>query len=93
MLFWSTSTPDSRSEFAEDAPTPEGRSPSPAIILLSPGVPYGDIGTNPLYALQTIVHLMGTDFTPVVALGSVSLIFLVIDRNDFSQVRIVRYAR
>ena len=36
---------------------------------------YGDLGTSPLYTLQTIIHLAGDQFTPEVALGSLSLIF------------------
>src|SRR6195256_103827 len=43
--------------------------------LLALGIVYGDLGTSPLYTLQTIVHIMGDRFTPEAALGSLSLIF------------------
>src|SRR5258705_575422 len=43
--------------------------------LLALGIVYGDLGTSPLYPLQTIVHIMGDQFTPEAALGSLSLIF------------------
>lgn len=36
---------------------------------------YGDLGTSPLYTLRTIVHIMGDQFTPEAALGSLSLVF------------------
>src|SRR5467141_2845260 len=42
--------------------------------LLALGIVYGDLGTSPLYTLQTIVHIMGDQFTPEAALGSRSLI-------------------
>jgi len=43
--------------------------------LLALGIVYGDLGTSPLYTLQTIVHIMRDQFTPEAALGSLSLIF------------------
>jgi KUP system potassium uptake protein len=43
--------------------------------LLALGIVYGDLGTSPLYTVQTIVHIMGDQFTPDAALGSLSLIF------------------
>ncbi len=43
--------------------------------LLALGIVYGDLGTSPLYTLRTIVHIMGDQFTPEAALGSLSLIF------------------
>jgi KUP system potassium uptake protein len=46
---------------------------SAAILAL--GIVYGDLGTSPLYTVQTIVHIMGDQFTPDAALGSLSLIF------------------
>jgi KUP system potassium uptake protein len=42
---------------------------------LALGIVYGDLGTSPLYTLQTIVHIMGDQFTAEAALGSLSLIF------------------
>jgi KUP system potassium uptake protein len=46
-----------------------------AAALLSLGIVYGDLGTSPLYTMQTIVQIMGDHFTPAVALGALSLIF------------------
>src|SRR3979490_3142153 len=43
--------------------------------LLALGIVYGDLGTSPVYTVQTIVHIMGDQFTPEAALGSLSLIF------------------
>ena len=57
---------------------PHGRtepSQSRATILLALGIVYGDLGTSPLYTLQTIVHLMGKAFDAEAALGSLSLVF------------------
>src|SRR5258706_4715368 len=31
--------------------------------LLALGIVYGDLGTSPLYTLQTIVHIIGDQFT------------------------------
>jgi KUP system potassium uptake protein len=39
------------------------------------GVVFGDLGTSPLYTLQTVVQAMGGHFTPQSALGVLSLIF------------------
>jgi KUP system potassium uptake protein len=39
------------------------------------GVVFGDLGTSPLYTLQTVVQAMGGQFTPHSALGVLSLIF------------------
>ena len=38
------------------------------------GVVYGDLGTSPLYTLQTVVQTMGGRFSPESALGILSLI-------------------
>jgi KUP system potassium uptake protein len=38
------------------------------------GVVFGDLGTSPLYALQTVVQATGGEFTPRSALGILSLI-------------------
>jgi KUP system potassium uptake protein len=43
--------------------------------LLCMGIVYGDLGTSPLYTLQTIAQIFGDRFTPEVALGALSLIF------------------
>jgi KUP system potassium uptake protein len=39
------------------------------------GVVFGDLGTSPLYTLQTVVQATGGQFTPHSALGVLSLIF------------------
>jgi KUP system potassium uptake protein len=48
---------------------------SASTFLLALGIVFGDLGTSPLYTLQTIVHVMGDQFTPKAALGSLSLVF------------------
>jgi KUP system potassium uptake protein len=48
---------------------------TPAAALTALGIVYGDLGTSPLYTLQTIVQTVGVKFTPQVALGILSLIF------------------
>src|ERR1700704_985122 len=57
---------------------PQDRFHQPATAraaFLALGIVYGDLGTSPLYTLQNIVHIMGDQFTPEAALGSLSLIF------------------
>jgi KUP system potassium uptake protein len=39
------------------------------------GIVFGDLGTSPLYTLQTVVQTMGGHFTPQSALGVLSLVF------------------
>jgi KUP system potassium uptake protein len=39
------------------------------------GVVFGDLGTSPLYTLQTVVQATGGQFTPHTALGVLSLVF------------------
>ncbi|WP_300164363.1 KUP/HAK/KT family potassium transporter [Bradyrhizobium sp.] len=66
---------DSPSGFSGQA---QDRFHQPATIpaaLLALGIVFGDLGTSPLYTLQTIIHLMGDQFTVEVALGSLSLVF------------------
>ena len=66
---------DGPSEFSGDA---QNKFQQPATIpaaLLALGIVFGDLGTSPLYTLQTIVHIMGDQFTAEAALGSLSLIF------------------
>ncbi len=48
---------------------------TPAAALTALGIVYGDLGTSPLYTLETIVHVVGRGFTPQTALGVLSLIF------------------
>jgi KUP system potassium uptake protein len=40
--------------------------------LAALGVVIGDLGTSPLYALQTVVRVMGGQFTPASAIGILS---------------------
>src|SRR3981081_466511 len=58
---------ETQNRFAQPTTVPAG--------LLALGIVYGDLGTIPLYTLQTIVHIMGDQFTPEAALGSLSLLF------------------
>lgn len=36
---------------------------------------YDDLGTSPLYTLETVVQTLGVKFTPQAALGILSLVF------------------
>lgn len=65
-------SPDDGSAVTADS-TPR-RQVTIASSLLAMGIVYGDLGTSPLYALQTISHILGDRFTPETALGSLSLI-------------------
>ena len=42
--------------------------------VLALGIVYGDLGTSPLYTLQTVIRIMGDQFNAEAALGSLSLI-------------------
>jgi len=42
--------------------------------MVALGIVYGDLGTSPLYTLQTVVHTVGGHFTAESALGVLSLI-------------------
>jgi KUP system potassium uptake protein len=48
--------------------------PAMWVRLASLGVVFGDLGTSPLYTLQTVVQAMGGRFTPTSAIGILSLI-------------------
>ena len=48
--------------------------PSRWAALAALGIVYGDLGTSPLYTLQTVVQATGGRFTPESALGILSLI-------------------
>jgi KUP system potassium uptake protein len=61
--------------FAGEAQNKFEQKTTGASALLALGIVYGDLGTSPLYTLQTIVRIMGDEFTPEAALGSLSLIF------------------
>ena len=57
------------------APSRVARRTTPAAALAALGIVYGDLGTSPLYTLQTIIQTVGGQFTPEAALGVLSLIF------------------
>src|SRR5580692_11700131 len=59
---------------AVTATTSEPRPPQRLAALTALGVVYGDLGTSPLYTLQTVVQATGGRFTPESALGILSLI-------------------
>ncbi|WP_407147426.1 potassium transporter Kup [Bradyrhizobium sp. ORS 86] len=65
---------DDKTGFTGEAHHRDKQVPTATSIVLALGIVYGDLGTSPLYTLQTIVHLMGDSFTPDAALGSLSLI-------------------
>lgn len=48
--------------------------PTPIAALTALGIVYGDLGTSPLYTMQTVVQSVGGKFTPDGALGILSLI-------------------
>ena len=50
------------------------RRTTPAAALASLGIVYGDLGTSPLYTLQTVIQTIGGKFTPEAAIGVLSLI-------------------
>ena len=50
------------------------RRPNQWATLAALGVVFGDLGTSPLYTLQTVVHAMGGRFTAPEALGILSLV-------------------
>src|SRR5271165_2780399 len=50
------------------------RKTTPAAALAALGIVYGDLGTSPLYTLQTIIQTIGGEFTPEAAIGVLSLI-------------------
>jgi KUP system potassium uptake protein len=56
------------------APSQVARRTTPAAALAALGIVYGDLGTSPLYTLQTIIQTIGGKFTPEVAIGVLSLI-------------------
>src|SRR5476649_2044918 len=59
---------------ASAAAPPTIRHPTRWAALTALGIVYGDLGTSPLYALQTVVQATGGRFTPHSALGILSLI-------------------
>ncbi len=57
-----------------EATTSETSPPPRWAALTALGIVYGDLGTSPLYTLQTVVQATGGRFTPETALGILSLI-------------------
>jgi KUP system potassium uptake protein len=55
--------------------TPSAQQRGIAVSSAALGVVFGDLGTSPLYTLQTVVQATGGQFTPQTALGVLSLIF------------------
>ncbi|WP_158912555.1 KUP/HAK/KT family potassium transporter [Caulobacter sp. S45] len=59
---------------SDRSPSKTLKSTTPLAALTALGIVYGDLGTSPLYTLQTVVLAMGGRFTPESALGVLSLI-------------------
>src|SRR6202043_3704581 len=59
---------------AQAAASPEPRASAPWAALTALGIVYGDLGTSPLYTVQTVLHALGGHLTPASALGVLSLI-------------------
>jgi len=57
---------------ASPAPKPQG--PLALLTLSALGIVFGDIGTSPLYTLQTVLNATGANPTRLTVLGSLSLI-------------------
>jgi KUP system potassium uptake protein len=55
-------------------PSRVARRTTPAAALAALGIVYGDLGTSPLYTLQTVIQTIGGKFTPEAAIGVLSLI-------------------
>ncbi len=51
------------------------QSKSPVLALTALGIVYGDLGTSPLYTMQTVIEDAGGHVDPKLALGILSLIF------------------
>ena len=73
----STTQPEATRESAR----PEARDAQPLrlTMLAALGVVFGDLGTSPLYTLQTVVQAMDGQVTREGALGALSLI---VDRKS-----------
>ncbi len=50
------------------------RRTTPAAALAALGIVYGDLGTSPLYTLQTVIQIIGGRFSAEAAIGVLSLI-------------------
>jgi KUP system potassium uptake protein len=61
-------------EATQSAPTNDARPGIGAAAITAVGIVYGDLGTSPLYTLQTIVQALGGKVTTASSLGVLSLI-------------------
>lgn len=52
-----------------------GRTSNRVLALTALGIVYGDLGTSPLYTMQTVIEDAGGRVNPALALGILSLIF------------------
>ena len=59
---------------AKDA-TQGAKKAAPLAALTALGIVYGDLGTSPLYTLQTVIHATGSHVSASAALGLLSLLF------------------
>ena len=74
-------------------PVSEGRMNRPIWAAFGAlGVVFGDLGTSPLYTLQTVVQAMGGHFTPHARARRPVADLLDLDCHDFDQVLPVRHA-
>lgn len=61
---------------ADAKQTRDDQKPSTGLAALTAlGIVYGDLGTSPLYTMQTIVGVVGQQAAPATALGVLSLLF------------------
>ena len=68
-----SASPPAGADAQEPAASVAGE-PARWAALTALGIVYGDLGTSPLYTLQTVVQATGGHFTPESALGILSLI-------------------
>ncbi|MBS3025288.1 KUP/HAK/KT family potassium transporter [Acidiphilium multivorum] len=64
--------PDSQTEHGTASAS---RRTTPVAALAALGIVYGDLGTSPLYTMQTVISDAGGHVDPKLALGVLSLIF------------------
>jgi KUP system potassium uptake protein len=65
---------DSKSDSGSTSTSGNSQKPARWAMLSALGVVYGDLGTSPLYTLQTVVQATGGRFTPESAIGILSLV-------------------
>jgi KUP system potassium uptake protein len=74
LAAWAAALRDGLVDAAAGVVEPPAKPPSWAAFGAL-GVVFGDLGTSPLYTLQTVVQATGGHFTPQTALGVLSLVF------------------